>query len=135
MKISALNTALTVLYLLIILPLCGVHMPMVTILIPLTFIAGLIPVVGNLISNAAIVLISLGMSPGTAVASLVFLIAIHKLEYFTNARIIGGEVHAGAWELLCAMLAMEAVFGVAGLVAAPVAYAWLKAELKARGMI
>ena len=38
-------------------------------------------------------------------------------------------------ELLCAMLALEAFFGVAGLVAAPVAYAWLKAEMKIKNLI
>ncbi len=63
-----------------------------------TFVAGLIPVVGNLISNSVIVLLSLGVGPGVALASLVFLIVIHKLEYFLNARIVGGEIHASAWE-------------------------------------
>ena len=134
-KISALNTVLTALYLLVILPLWGVHLPMVTLLILLTFVAGLLPVVGNLISNATIVLISLGVSPSVGVASLVFLVLIHKLEYFTNARIVGGEVKASAWELLCAMLVMEAMFGMAGLVAAPVVYAWVKAELKAKNLV
>ncbi len=134
-KISALNTLLTALYLLVVLPLCGVTMPLLTVILPLTFVAGLLPVVGNLISNTAIVLISLGISPGVALASLFFLIAIHKLEYFTNAKIVGGEVHARAWELLCAMLALEAFFGVAGLVAAPVAYAWLKSEMKMKSLI
>lgn len=37
--------------------------------------------------------------------------------------------------LPCAMLAMEAVFGMAGLVAAPFVYAWLKTEMKARSLI
>lgn len=134
-KISALNTFLTALYLMVILPLCGVSMPLLTVIIPLTFVAGLLPVVGNLISNTAIVLISLGISPGVSLASLLFLVCIHKLEYFTNARIVGGEVHARAWELLCAMLTLEAFFGVAGLVAAPVAYAWLKSEMKIRKLI
>jgi len=134
-KISALNTLLTVVYLLMILPLCGVHLPLITVLIPLTFVAGLIPVIGNLISNAAIVLISLGTSPGVGFGSLLFLMLIHKLEYFTNARIVGGEVHASAWELLCAMLFMEALFGVVGMVAAPVVYAWIKAELAAIELI
>jgi len=134
-KISALNTFLTALYLMVILPLCGVSMPLLTVIIPLTFVAGLLPVVGNLISNTAIVLISLGISPGVALASLLFLVCIHKLEYFTNARIVGGEVHARAWELLCAMLTLEAFFGVAGLVAAPVAYAWLKSEMRMRKLI
>ena len=129
-KISALNTGLTALYLMVILPLCGVRLPMVTLLVLLTFVAGLLPVAGNLISNSTIVLISLGLSPGVGAASLGFLVLIHKLEYFTNARIVGGEVKASAWELLCAMLVLEAVFGLSGLVAAPVVYAWLKAELK-----
>ncbi len=134
-KISVLNTFLTALYLMVILPLCGISMPLLTVIIPLTFVAGLLPVVGNLISNTAIVLISLGISPGVALASLLFLVCIHKLEYFTNARIVGGEVHARAWELLCAMLTLEAFFGVAGLVAAPVAYAWLKSEMRMRKLI
>ncbi len=134
-KISVLNTVFTAIYLMVILPFCGFHVPMVTILVPLTFVTGLLPVVGNLISNGVIVLISLGVSPGVAMASLVFLVLIHKLEYFFNARIVGGEVRASAWEMLCAMLTMEAIFGIAGLIAAPVAYAWLKAELRAKDMI
>jgi len=134
-KISALNTIFSAVYLMVVLPIFGVHLPMVTVLIPLTFVAGLLPVVGNLISNTAIVLISLGVSPEVAVASLIFLVLIHKLEYFLNARIIGGEVQASAWELLCAMIAMEAVFGIAGLIAAPVVYAWIKEELRNKNMI
>lgn len=134
-KISALNTLLTALYLAVVLPMFGIHLPMMTLLILLTFVAGLLPVVGNLISNFTIVLISLGVSPMVGVASLLFLVIIHKLEYFTNARIVGGHVKASVWELLCAMLLMEAVFGIAGLVAAPVVYAWLKAELKSKQLV
>ena len=129
-KISALNTVLTGIYLIVVLPLFGIHMPMLTVLISLTFVIGLIPIVGNVISNTAIVLISLGLSPAVAIASLIFLISIHKLEYFTNAYIVGGEVQARPWEMLCAMLLMEAIFGIPGLIAAPVAYAWLKEELR-----
>lgn len=44
------------------------------------------------------------------IAALVFLIAIHKLEYFLNARIVGGQIRAAAWELLIAMLVREAAF-------------------------
>jgi predicted PurR-regulated permease PerM len=134
-KISALNTIFTALYLIVILPLFGLHLPMAQVLIPLTFITGLLPVVGNLVSNTAIVLISLSVSSDAAMASLAFLVGIHKLEYLFNARIVGGEVQASAWELLSAMLVMEAIFGIAGLIAAPVAYAWLKAELKAKNLI
>ncbi|MGO9738357.1 MAG: AI-2E family transporter [Desulfomonilaceae bacterium] len=134
-KISALNTVLTGIYLIVVLPLFGIHMPMLTVLISLTFVIGLIPIVGNVISNTAIVLISLGISPAVAIASLIFLIVIHKLEYFTNAYIVGGEVQARSWEMLCAMLLMEAMFGIPGLIAAPVAYAWLKEELRVTNVI
>ena len=78
----------------------------------MTFVAGLIPVLGNLISNAVIVIVSLSHSLEAAVASLVFLVVIHKLEYFLNARIVGAGVGAKAWELLVAMLVMESIFGV-----------------------
>lgn len=134
-KISALNTVLTAIYLLIVLPLCGIHLPMATFLVLLTFAVGMLPVVGNLVSNTVIVVISLGVSLGVGIASLLFLVLIHKAEYFMNARIVGHEVQATAWELLSAMLFMEAAFGMVGLVAAPVVYAWLKAEVKERGMI
>ena len=134
-KISALNTSLTAIYLLVALPLFGVTLPMATILVLLTFAVGMLPVVGNLVSNTLIVVISLGVSPAVGVSSLLFLVLIHKAEYFMNARIVGHEVQATAWELLSAMLLLEAVFGVVGLVAAPVLYAWLKAEVKEQKMI
>lgn len=134
-KISGLNTTLTAVYLLLVLPLLGIHLPMATLLVLLTFAVGMLPVVGNLVSNTIIVLISLGVSPAVGVASLFFLVIIHKAEYFMNARIVGHEVQATAWELLSAMLLLEAVFGVVGLVAAPVVYAWLKAEIKEQKMI
>jgi len=134
-KISGLNTAFTATYLLVVLPLFGIHLPMATFLVLLTFAVGMLPVVGNLISNTVIVVISLGVSFGVGVASLIFLVVIHKAEYFMNARIVGHEVQATAWELLTAMLLLEATFGVAGLVAAPVVYAWIKAEAKAQSMI
>ena len=128
-KISAINAAFTALYLLVALPLFHEQLPLSKTLVMVTFIVGLLPVIGNLISNAIIVAISLSVSFGTAVASLVFLIVIHKLEYFLNARIIGGQIEARAWELLLAMLAMEAAFGLPGVIAAPIFYAYIKREL------
>jgi predicted PurR-regulated permease PerM len=129
-KISAVNTTLTAIYLAAALPLLGINLPYKKSLIALTFIAGLLPVVGNLISNTVIVVVSLSGGLVLAMASVAFLVVIHKLEYFLNARIVGGRIHASAWELLCAMLVFEAAFGLPGLVAAPVYYAYFKAELK-----
>jgi len=100
-----------------------------------TFVCGLIPVLGNLVSNTVIVLVSLSSSVFVAVGSLAYLVVIHKLEYFLNARIIGARISARAWELLIAMLVLESTFGLAGLIAAPIYYAYLKAELQARDLV
>jgi hypothetical protein len=43
------------------------------------------------------------------VASLVFLVVLHKGEYFLSAKILGHQVSARAWEMLLAMLVMEDV--------------------------
>lgn len=134
-RISALNTIFTTIYLLIVLPACGVELPLIKTMILVTFLAGLLPVVGNLISNTLIVIVSLAHSHQVAFASLAYLVVIHKLEYFLNARIVGSRISARAWELLIAMLVMEAAFGMAGLVAAPIYYAYLKNELRAAEMI
>jgi predicted PurR-regulated permease PerM len=134
-RISLINTSFTAIYLLVALPLLDVKLPFAKTMVAITFIAGLIPVVGNLISNTVIVVISLAYSFSVAIASLVFLIVIHKLEYFLNAKIIGSRIQARPWELLIAMLAMESAFGVAGVAAAPIYYAYVKAELAARGLV
>ncbi|MFH1494041.1 MAG: AI-2E family transporter [Pseudomonadota bacterium] len=134
-RIAALNAFFTAIYLVVVLPMLGVNLPLTKTLIIITFLAGLLPVIGNLISNSVIVVVSLGHSLQIAVASLLFLIVIHKLEYFLNARIIGTQIRSHAWELLLAMLAMEAAFGIMGVVAAPIYYAYLKSELVRKGLI
>jgi predicted PurR-regulated permease PerM len=134
-RISALNTVLTGLYLVVLVPLMGITLPLTKTMIAVTFIAGLLPVIGNLISNTVIVVVSLSVSPLLAVTSLLFLVVIHKLEYFVNARVMGTQIRARAWELLIAMLVMDAIFGIAGLIAAPIYYAYLKNELSARRLI
>jgi len=134
-RIAAVNAALTALYLVIVLPLLGIHLPLIKTMIAVTFVAGLLPVVGNLISNVVVVVVSLSVSPFVALGSLAYLIAIHKLEYFLNARLVGTQIQARAWVLLLAMLLMEAAFGIAGLVAAPIYYAYLKDELAAAGWV
>jgi predicted PurR-regulated permease PerM len=134
-RISALNTALTGVYLLVIVPWLGIHLPFAKTMVVVTFITGLLPVIGNLISNTVIVVVSLSVSPLLAVGSLAFLVVIHKLEYFVNARVMGGQIRARAWELLLAMLVMDAVFGIPGVIAAPIYYAYLKNELTAQNLI
>ena len=64
-----------------------------------------------------------------------FLVLIHKAEYFINAKVIGHRTQMGVWELLSVMFVMEAIFGPAGLVAAPLFYAYTKKELQAMGWV
>lgn len=135
LKISLLNTFFTGIFLLGVLPLFGTPVPFAKTLLVLTFVAGLIPVLGNLISNTLITLIALSVSPSLALACLAFLIVIHKVEYFLNARIVGGEISARAWELLVSMIIMEALFGLPGVIAAPIFYAYVKDELKSMGWV
>ena len=134
-KISALNTLFTGGFLLIGLPLFGVSLPLAKTLIILTFVVGLLPVIGNLISNTFIFVVALSNSMLVALAALAFLIVIHKLEYFFSARLLGARIQAFSWELLISMLVMESLFGTAGLIAAPVYYAYVKRELREADLI
>lgn len=134
-KISLLNTFFTGIFLAIVLPLFGIHLPLTKTLIVMTFLLGLLPVIGNLISNTLITIVGLSLSIWVAAAALGYLIVIHKLEYFLNARIVGGQISAKSWELLMAMLVFEAAFGLPGVVAGPIYYAYLKSELKQAGMV
>jgi predicted PurR-regulated permease PerM len=133
--ISGINTVLSAVFILIVLPMADVHLPFAKTLVAITFLAGLLPVIGNLISNTVLVVVALSHSLETALACLAFMIVLHKLEYFLNARIIGSKINARSWELLVAMLVGESLFGMTGVIAAPVFYAYAKQELKARGLI
>ena len=130
LRISLVNTLVTALYLLVILPLFGYKVPLATTLVTLTFFASLLPIIGNLLSNAAIVLAALTVSPWLGGVSLLFLVVVHKLEYFLNAHFVGSRTQIPTYALLASMLVLEAGFGAAGLVAAPVYCAWLTRELR-----
>lgn len=133
--ISGINTILSAIFILVILPMAGISLPFAKTLVALTFVAGLLPVIGNLISNTVLVVVALSHSLETALACLAFMVVLHKLEYFLNARIIGSKIDARSWELLIAMLVGESLFGMSGVIAAPVFYAYAKKELTARQLI
>jgi len=133
--IAAFNAVLTAIFLFAVLPLWDLRLPYTPALVTLTFLAGLVPIVGNLLCNAVITVVGLSVSPVTALACLAFLILIHKAEYVINARVVGQRTHMAVWELLAVMFVAEAVFGPAGLVAAPLYYAYLKKELQAASLV
>lgn len=133
--IAAINALSTALFLWAVLPLFGAKMPYIGALVVLTFFAGLIPIVGNLICNSVITLAGVSVSPTVGLSCLVFLIAIHKTEYVINAKILGKQTNTAAWELLAVMFIGEAMFGLPGLVVAPLYYAYIKKELQIDGLV
>ena len=133
--IAAFNTLLTAVFLLFLLPMWDMKLPYTPALISLTFVAGLVPIVGNLVCNTVLTLVGLSVSPGAAAVCLGFLILIHKAEYAINAKVVGARTQMAVWELLSVMFVAEAVFGPAGLVAAPLYYAYLKKELQAEELV
>jgi predicted PurR-regulated permease PerM len=135
LRISFINAGLTGIYLLGVLPALGYRVPLSPTLVGFTFFASLVPIIGNLLSNAAITLAALTVSPWLGLASLGFLVVVHKLEYFLNARIVGGRTNVPTYAMLAAMLVLESAFGLGGLVAAPVYAAWITRELREGGWI
>ena len=121
--ISLINTALTGLFVVV------VRMPHTPLLIAITFLCGLVPIVGNLVSNAIIVFVALTVSLKLAIAALVFLVVIHKLEYFLNSKIIGDRIRNPAWLTLIALIIGERLMGIPGLILAPVVLNYLRVEM------
>ena len=84
--------------------------------------------VGNLISNTIIVAISFTLSPRMALASLLFLVVIHKLEYFLNSKIVGDRIRSPVWLTLLGLILGERLMGIPGMILAPVVLNYLKGE-------
>src|SRR5436190_6495430 len=120
--ISAINTLLTAIFVLAIPLRHG------TVVVGLTFICGLLPIVGNLISNSIIVGIAFTISPRAAIAALIFLVALHKLEYFLNSKIIGDRIKNPVWLTLLALIIGERLMGIPGMILAPVVLNYIKVE-------
>lgn len=133
--IATFNASLTAIFLFAILPWFDAQLPYSLALVALTFFAGLIPIVGNLLCNGVLTLVGISVSPLVGISCLLFLIAIHKTEYFINAKFVGRNTKTAVWEMLAVMFTMEAVFGAVGLVAAPLFYAYVKSELKRAELI
>ncbi|MBV8465946.1 MAG: hypothetical protein JO218_08370 [Burkholderiales bacterium] len=133
--VALANTLFTTLFLLVIAPTAGWAFPFRSSLILITFLASLIPVAGNLVSNSLLLLVGLGVSLGAGIAAMVFMVVVHKMEYLVSARVVGNANHVAAWELIAAMLSAELMFGPIGLITATVLYPYLKQELRAAGLV
>jgi predicted PurR-regulated permease PerM len=121
--ISFINTVLTAIFLL------AVRLPHAPLIVAVTFLCGLVPIVGNLVSNTIIVFVALTVSLNLAIFALVFLIVIHKLEYFLNSKIIGDRIRNPVWLTLIALIIGERLMGIPGLILAPVVLNYLRVEM------
>jgi predicted PurR-regulated permease PerM len=123
LMISAINTVLTAIFIL------AVRLPYGVVIVGVTFLCGLLPVVGNLISNTIVVAIGFTVSPRMAFSALIFLIVIHKLEYLLNSKIVGWRIHNPLWLTLLALIVGERLLGVPGMILAPVVLNYLRLEM------
>jgi predicted PurR-regulated permease PerM len=94
----------------------------------LTFLCGLLPIIGNIISNTLIVAVGFTLSPRVALFALIFLVAIHKLEYFLNSKIIGDRIKNPMWLTLIGIVLGEKLMGIPGMILAPVVLHYIKVE-------
>ena len=121
--ISLINTILTAIFVI------AVRLPHAPLIIAITFLCGLVPIVGNLVSNTIIVFLALTVSLKLGIGALVFLVGIHKLEYFLNSKIIGDRIRNPVWLTLIALIIGERLMGIPGLILAPVVLNYLRVEM------
>jgi predicted PurR-regulated permease PerM len=123
MTISAINTVLTAIFVFF------VGLPYGPVVVGLTFLCGLFPIVGNVVSNTVIVFIGFLVSAKVAFIALIFLIVVHKLEYFLNSKIIGSRIRNPIWLTLIGLIVGEKLMGVPGMILAPVILNYVRVEM------
>lgn len=122
--ISLINTFFTSIFLYV------ENLPNFELLVTTTFFCGLLPIVGNIISNSIIFCVASTVSYTLAIHSLIFLILLHKGEYFLNSKIIGGTIKNPMWLTLLSLVIGERLMGIPGLILAPVFLNYIKREMR-----
>lgn len=120
--ISSINTFCTFLF------VFAVDMPHAMIVLVITFLCGMLPIIGNLFSNTIIFLVAGTVSLNLAIGALTYLIVIHKLEYFLNSKIIGERIRNPMWLTLIGLVVGEKLIGIPGMILAPVILNYIKIE-------
>lgn len=120
--ISLVNTFLTAVFLI------WAGFPYGPVLIACTFLCGLLPIIGNIFSNTLLTGVAFTISPKMAFIALLFLVTIHKLEYFLNSKIIGHRIRNPMWLTLLGLLIGEKFMGIPGMILAPVLLHYIKVE-------
>jgi predicted PurR-regulated permease PerM len=124
--ISLINTSITSIVVL------SLGLPHKVTLLCIVFLCGLLPVIGNLISNTILSVTALISSGIPAfIICLALLIGLHKLEYFLNGKIIGTIIRLPMFATVLCLLAGEALLGIFGMVVAIPFALTLRDELNA----
>ena len=123
--ISLINTCITAIL------VFSINLPHQITLLCLIFLFGLLPVIGNLISNT-ILCITAFFAQGvlSTILCLILLVSIHKLEYFLNSKIIGSIVKLPMFITLMALLMGESFLGFPGIIIAIPTILFIKSELE-----
>jgi predicted PurR-regulated permease PerM len=98
------------------------------VIVGVTFLCGLLPIIGNLLSNTVIFFVGLSQSVNLGFLALAYLIILHKFEYFLNSKIIGGKIKNPMWLTLMSLVVGERLGGVPGMILAPVILNYCKVE-------
>lgn len=125
LSISVANAILTAIF------LWAMGFPLRTFLTLTTFVCGMVPIVGNILSNTIIVAAGLTISVKLAMIGLAYLVIIHKIAYVLNSRILGGSLGIPMWAILLGLVGGEAAMGVPGVLLAPALLHYARAELRA----
>jgi len=123
--ISLINTTLTAVFLI------WNKFPYAPVIIVLTFLCGLLPIIGNILSNTLIIGVGFTIpdnGPRMALFALIFLVVIHKCEYFLNSKIIGDRIKNPMWLTLVGIVLGEKLMGIPGMILAPVVLHYIKVE-------
>lgn len=123
------NAAWLFVYLFFVLPMFDIDIAYKKTLILFTLFMSLIPALGNIVSNFALLIMCMPFGIVVIISSLIFMILIHKAEYLINAKIIGKHSNANVVEILMALIIFELLFGIDGLILGPVTYAYVKGFL------
>ncbi|MBK7977308.1 MAG: AI-2E family transporter [Deltaproteobacteria bacterium] len=123
--IAGINTVISMLVVL------GLGLPQPLALVLTVFLCGLLPIVGNLISNAVLTCVAFAsIGVWGALICIGLLIAIHKLEYFLNSKIIGDIVKLPMAVTLAALVVAEVLLGLVGLILAIPLLLFVRHELE-----
>ena len=120
--VSLVNTGLTGIFMVCL------GLPHLTVALGITFVTGLVPVVGNFISSLVLVAIGFVVSSTDGLIALAFVAGLHYVGFVISGKIIGAKIESPLWLTIVALVVGESLMGIAGVVLAPVVLHYVRVE-------